>query len=173
MLAVVTDMRREDKTCYLKPDTPLLQYYQFPDFLLKIPVSHTAKLLYMVLYDRARLSQRNNWIDEEGRVYLVFPITELAAKTGRSVSAVKAGLNELINENLLEKIRDGFGKPNRLFIRIPSDISPSYRQDSIPDTGGKWATKQMNRAITMRQNAYTGKRTAAFENYDYDGEDSF
>ena len=180
----ITAIEKEMKVhnCYLHQDTPLLQYYQFPEFLLKSPISQTAKLLYMILYDRARLSQRNNWADEDGRIYLVFPILEMAAKTGRSVSAVKAGLNELLQADLLEKSRIGFGKPNRLYIRIPSDFSPSERLDSNPDTVGKPAPKQMNRVITQRQNAwssfrsfpqYTGKRARAFENYDYDGEDSF
>ena len=68
------------KNWYLTQETPLPQYYQFPEFLLKARVSQTAKLLYMVLYDRARLSQRNNWTDEAGRIYLIFPIIELAAK---------------------------------------------------------------------------------------------
>ena len=73
-------------------------------------------------------------------------------------------------------------KPNRLYVRIPSDSSPSERLDSDPDTVGKPSPKQMNRVITQRQNAwssyrsfpqYTGKRASAFENYDYNGEDSF
>ena len=90
---MMSDKESQFKSCYLTQETPLPQYYQFPEFLLKAPVSQTAKILYMVLYDRARLSQRNNWTDEVGRIYLIFPIIELAAKTGRSVSAVKAGLS--------------------------------------------------------------------------------
>ena len=183
MPALITETTETQvKSCYLYQDTPFLQYYQFPEFLLRLPVSQTAKILYMVLYDRARLSQRNHWIDDDGRIYLIFPVIELAAKTGRSVSAVKAGLNELLQAGLLEKVRVGFGKPNRLYVRIPSDSSPSERLDSNPDTAGKPAPKQMNRVITQRQNAwssyrsfpqYTGKRAGAFENYNYDGEDSF
>lgn len=182
MATAVIEEKSQVKSCYLYQDTPFLQYYQFPEFLLKLPVSQTAKILYMILYDRARLSQRNNWADEDGHIYLVFPILEMAAKTGRSVSAVKAALNELLQADLLKKVRVGFGKPNRLYVRIPSDFSPSERLDSNPDTVGKPAPKQMNRVITQRQNAwssyrsspqYTGKRARAFENYDYDGEDSF
>lgn len=101
---IMTKQEPQVKSWYLTQETPLPQYYQFPEFLLKAPVSQTAKILYMVLYDRARLSQRNNWTDDAGRIYLVFPIIELAAKTGRSVSAVKAGLNELLAADLLEKL---------------------------------------------------------------------
>ena len=49
------------------------KYYQFPTFLIQLTISQTAKLIYMVLYDRARLSQKNDWIDEEGYVYTVYP----------------------------------------------------------------------------------------------------
>ncbi len=175
---------------YLSPDTPVLQYFQFPEFLLKIPVSQTAKILYMILYDRARLSQKNKWVDEDQRIYLIYPITELAKTIGRSISAVKSGLNELLQADLLEKRKVGFGKPNRLYIKVPSEnrlsewsenrLSKSHNSD-LP-TDRKQPPNQLNitsNNITnnWRSNRsfsnYTGKRTRSFESYDYKGEDSF
>ena len=52
----ITAIEEEMKVhnCYLYQDTPVIQYYQFPEYLLKAPVSQTAKILYMVLYDRAK-----------------------------------------------------------------------------------------------------------------------
>lgn len=47
----------------------MLQYFQFPKFLLKLRISQTAKFLYMILYDRARISRKNSWIDKYGNVY--------------------------------------------------------------------------------------------------------
>ncbi len=35
-------------------------------------VSTDAKLLYGILLDRMNLSARNNWLDKEGRVYIIF-----------------------------------------------------------------------------------------------------
>ena len=179
---MMSDKESQFKSCYLTQETPLPQYYQFPEFLLKAPVSQTAKILYMVLYDRARLSQRNNWTDEVGRIYLIFPIIELAAKTGRSVSAVKAGLNELLAANLLEKMRCGFGSPNRLYVKVPSENSPSVSLNYDCHMDGTQAPKQVKKTNKQNQNAwssyrsasrYTGKRASAFEDYSYDGEDSF
>lgn len=37
-------------------------------------VSTDAKLLYGILLDRMNLSARNGWLDEEGRVYIIFTI---------------------------------------------------------------------------------------------------
>ena len=163
MAIAAIEEKSKVKNGYLYQDTPFLQYYQFPEFLLRLPVSQTAKSLYMVLYDRARLSQRNHWIDDDGRIYLVYPVIELAAKTGRSVSAVKAGLNELLQAGLLEKVRVGFGKPNRLYVRIPSDFRPAkYRRSKGPnsdrDAGGKPTPKQMNRTITQNQKGRSASR---------------
>lgn len=49
----------------------------------------------MLLYDRARISRKNNWTDECGRVYVVFPIEELSQKTEKCKSSVKKALKEL------------------------------------------------------------------------------
>ena len=50
---------------YLKPNMPLPQYLPYARFLLNTDLSHTAKLLYTLLLDRATLSQKNNWVDEQ------------------------------------------------------------------------------------------------------------
>ena len=56
---------------YLTADTPLPQYLPYARFLLDTDLSHTAKLLYTLLLDRATLSKKNNWIDAQGRSYVV------------------------------------------------------------------------------------------------------
>ena len=40
---------------YLKEESVFPPYLQFPEFLMNLPISQTAKITYMVLYDRARL----------------------------------------------------------------------------------------------------------------------
>lgn len=41
-----------------------IPYFQYPKFLLELQLSQNAKLLYMLLYDRARISQKNEWMDK-------------------------------------------------------------------------------------------------------------
>lgn len=67
---------------YMKESEQMLQYFQFPKFLLKLPISQNAKFLYMILYDRARISRKNSWIDKYGNVYLIFPIERAEWKSG-------------------------------------------------------------------------------------------
>lgn len=68
---------------YIRPGTQFPKYFQFPEFLLRAPISQTAKLAYMVLYDRARLSMKNDWV-ADGKIYTVYPIADLAETLGKS-----------------------------------------------------------------------------------------
>ena len=44
---------------FLKSDSNLPPYMAYPRFLLDVDISETAKLVYMLLLDRARLSMKN------------------------------------------------------------------------------------------------------------------
>ena len=93
---------------YMKESEQMLQYFQFPKFLLKLRISQTAKFLYMILYDRARISRKNSWIDKYGNVYLIFPIEELSAQIGKCKSNVKIPSDEiglqLVENKAVEKM---------------------------------------------------------------------
>ena len=62
----------------------------------------------MLLYDRARLSQMNNWLDENGRIYVIYPITELIKHIGKCRSSIKSALKELDEAGLLVRRSGGF-----------------------------------------------------------------
>ena len=99
---------------YMKESEQMLQYFQFPKFLLKLRISQTAKFIYMVLYDRARISRKNSWIDKYGNVYLIFPIDELSVQIDKCKSSVKTALKELDDVGLLVRRSGGFSKPQRI-----------------------------------------------------------
>ena len=106
---------------YMKESEQMLQYFQFPKFLLKLSISQNAKFLYMILYDRARISRKNSWIDKYGNVYLIFPIEELSVQIDKCKTSVKTALKELDDMGLLVRRYGGFSKPNHLYVKIPSD----------------------------------------------------
>ena len=95
-------------------DTPLPIYLPYPRFLLKMEISQTAKLLYSLLLDRSTLSQKNKWQDDEGRIYIIYPIAEIAEILDKGSTTIKGALNELDMAGLLERERGGFSAPNRL-----------------------------------------------------------
>ena len=82
---------------YIRADTTLPAYLPYPRFLLKMEISQTAKLLYALLLDRSTLSQKNGWQDGEGRIFIVYPVAEIAEMldkgcTSRAFRTGTAGL---------------------------------------------------------------------------------
>ena len=104
---------------YLKPNMPLPQYLPYARFLLDTDLSHTARLLYTLLLDRATLSQKNNWIDTQGHIYVIYPLSHLAKDLGCCISSVTRAFFELENAQLAERVRSGFSKPNRILLKVP------------------------------------------------------
>ena len=105
----------------MRADTRLPPYLPYPRFLPQTALTQTAKLLYALLLDRATLSQSNGWLDEGGRIYLVFSIEKIAAALDRSPMIVKTALSELEDAGLIERRRSGFSLT--IFTRAGS-ISP-------------------------------------------------
>ena len=104
---------------YLKPNMPLPQYLPYARFLLDTDLSHTAKLLYTLLLDRATLSQKNNWMDAQGRIYVVYPLSKLSKDLRYSLSSITRAFAELENAQLVERIRSEFSKPSRILLKVP------------------------------------------------------
>ena len=104
---------------YIMADTPLPLFLPYPRFLLKMEISQTAKLLYALLLDRSTLSQKNKWQDDEGRIYIIYPIAEIAEILDKGSTTIKGALNELDMAGLLERERGGFSAPNRLYVNVP------------------------------------------------------
>lgn len=101
---------------------PLPQYLPYARFLLDINLSHTAKLLYTLLLDRATLSKKNNWVDSQGHIYVVYPLSNLAKDLGCCVSSVTRSFTELERAELTERVRSGFSKPSHILLKVPHTV---------------------------------------------------
>ena len=88
----------------------------FPRALTGFPVSSTAKVMYCRMLD-AMLS--NGQEDENGILFICFPVTAIAAVLSRSPMTVKRSLNELETAGLIMRVRQGVGEPNRIYVLIP------------------------------------------------------
>lgn len=97
------------------------QFYMMPKWLMTRQISSDAKLLYVYILDRYRLSLKNGWVDENGEAYCYFKRTEMSECLGISENTTKAKVDELMKEGLLEEVRQGLGKPNRLYLCTPTD----------------------------------------------------
>ena len=124
-------------TQFLTQSSPIPPYMAFPRFLLdKDGLNETAKILYTILLDRARLSQKNDgWTDEQGHVFIFFPIKSLAETMHKSEMSVKTALNALEKENLIARKRQGAGFPNRIYVKYPPEaLNQTDRIFSVKQT---------------------------------------
>lgn len=80
-------------------------------------LSMEAVLLYGILLDRTELSRKNEWIDKEGRVYIIYTLEELMEVTGRCKNTILALMRKLVKIGLLEQKRQGRGLPNILYVK--------------------------------------------------------
>ncbi|HEL9617794.1 TPA: replication initiator protein A [Streptococcus suis] len=95
------------------------QFYQFPQWLLEEPcnkLSHRAMLMYMLLWDRRGLSEKNGWYDKDGKVYIYFTNEQFMEILKCSKQTVVTTKEELREFDLLREVRQGVNKPNRLYI---------------------------------------------------------
>lgn len=83
-------------------------------------ISCEAKILYGLMLDRMGLSIKNQWLDSEGRVYIIFTIEDVMNMLGcRSQKAVRL-MKELdlsTGIGLIEKKRIGLGRPNIIYVK--------------------------------------------------------
>lgn len=96
-------------------------YYQIPqelfvNSLYKEKLNSDSKILYAFLLDRLSLSQRNHWLDEYGRVYLIFTREEVQNKLCLSEKTVTKAFKQLLEVNLISEKRQGLGKPNLICV---------------------------------------------------------
>ena len=116
-------------TQYLDETNAMPEYMPYPKFLLKMELTPTAKLVYVLLLDRFTLSKKNGWKDEDGRVYLVYTIENLAESVGVSRNSIKTALNDLEETGLIQRKRQGFSTPYRIYIMIPEKARAAEKKD--------------------------------------------
>ena len=87
-------------------------------------LSDSAKVTYAILNDRVSLSIKNNWIDDNGDIYFIFTNESLQNILDKSKNTITKIKKELQEVGLLEQIRTGFNKPNKLYLHdIETNIS--------------------------------------------------
>lgn len=137
-------------THYLHSDSRIPEYMAFPRFLLeRTSLSETAKIVYMILLNRAKLSQKNDgWTDERGRIFIYYPIKDIAATIHKSEMSVKTALSALEKDKLIDRQHQGVGKANRIFVKIPVERKRSVRQTEKCPCSGKKAVCQEERKLS-------------------------
>ena len=103
-------------------------------------MSTDAKTLYGILLDRMGLSVKNGWLDEQGRVYIIFPVQEVMDALGCADNKATKLFRELEKFGLIERKRRGLGKPNLIYVKNFAD--PRFRNREKNGSGAADSVQQ-------------------------------
>ena len=148
------------------------QFYKFEKWILAEKslkkLSPTAKLLYMVLCDREQLSLKNykDFTDKEGCLFQYFDQEKASELLGVSLTAIKKAFKDLQEFKLIESVRQGLGKPNRLYIlefEVTEDTLKelSYenkKASTVPPVKADNKNNDFNNSIPQNNKKYTSKK---------------
>ena len=125
---------------YYGKEAENFSFFRIPKLLFTDPIftklSSDAKVLYGILLDRMNLSMKNNWIDEENKVYIIFTIEEIAEIMCCATQKATKILQELDDKKgigLIEKKRLGLGKPNILYVKNFIIQETNEQENSVQD----------------------------------------
>ena len=95
-------------------------------------LSSDAKVLYGLMLDRMALSIRNNWVDNEGKVYIIFTLEQVMEYMNCGKDKGVKILAELDTDKgigLIERVKRGLGKPTIIYVK-----SFEYRKEKVLDS---------------------------------------
>lgn len=99
-------------------------FYKIPKLLFTEEyfkkISVEAKVLYGLMLDRMSLSVKNEWLDTEGRAYIYYSLDDIMEALGCSNKKAITIMKELDSDagiGLIEKKRQGQGKPTMIYIK--------------------------------------------------------
>ena len=132
---------------FLKKGHRFKDYMFYPRFLLDMELSESAKLIYILLLDRGRLSSTHpEWADERGNVFVIFDIADLSACSRKSKRTVTAALQELETADLIHREKQIIGQRRRIYIKLKPDTLPPSHRKNRPHTLAE------NRPHTLAEN---------------------
>lgn len=120
-------------------DAEQFTYFRIPRQLITNPmfkyISTDAKLLYGMLLDRMGLSVKSEWYDADGRVFIYYTVEEICEDLtcGRD-KAMKllAELDVGKGIGLIERIKQGQGKPTKIYVKRFTTGTVTPRQKRVP-----------------------------------------
>ena len=109
---------------YYGVEAEQFSFYRVPRLLIKGQrfkgLSSDAKLLYGLMLDRMALSMKNGWLDGENKAYIHYTIENIMEDLGCAKATCTKVLAELDSKKgigLIEKKRQGLGKPDIIYVK--------------------------------------------------------
>ena len=99
----------------------LFSYFRIPKALFQDhrfrQLSTDARTLYGILLDRMSLSVKNGWLDEQGRVYIIYTVREVQESLFCAEHKAVKLFRELEQLDLIERKRRGLGRPSLIYVK--------------------------------------------------------
>lgn len=134
-------------------------FYQIPKELFVNTyyknLNSDSKLLYSLLLDRLSVSMKNEWIDEEGNIFLIFSRKEAGEKLNLSDKTVTKAFKQLSDVKLIYEKKQGFKKNNIIYVGKINHISTSniMNRKNYDSRNGK-NTSQESEILRCNKNKY-------------------
>lgn len=91
-------------------------------------LSTTAKVLYSLMLDRLKYAAQNRWIDQKGKLYVIYPKREMINDLNSTRYRVDYAVSELKSMGNMVRIVKDNGRPNRFYI---NDISKKEEENAV------------------------------------------
>nr|WP_325259318.1 DUF6017 domain-containing protein [uncultured Oscillibacter sp.] len=93
------------------------RFYRVPKALFGGELSLEATTLYSLMLDRVGLSVKNGWLDSLGRVFIYFVQKDVQKFLRCGHNRATAFMRELERFGLIERKRQGLGKPAMIYVK--------------------------------------------------------
>lgn len=121
-------------------NTEDFSFFRIPRALVKDErfrsLSTDSKLLYGLMLDRVGLSLQNGWQAAAGRAFVYFTLEEIQATLACGHNKAVRLLSELEQYALIERVKQGQGKPAKIYVKkiptVDADSGEDTESDSVP-----------------------------------------
>ena len=117
----MSDIKSLELDYFYGMQAEMFSFLRIPKFLIKDgrfeKMSNEAKILFGLLLDRMSLSMKNQWFDDENRVYIIYTVDEIMIDLCIGTQKCVKLLKELVNFGLIERKKQGFSKPDVIYVK--------------------------------------------------------
>lgn len=131
------------KTTPYKPLAKLVgmkNFTQIPNEIIsapyeELPISDSARFLFIRMIQQNSLSILNEWKDSKGKIYFYLCRDKYAESIKKTRKTVSKYFKELKDNNMINEVRQGQNKPNRVYILREKDwMCNNYPSGSVKST---------------------------------------
>ena len=144
------------------------RYYQVPVAFFTNPyyreLSNDSKMAYAILKNRLILSIKNNWLDNDGAVYIFYTQDKLSEIMNISRRTVARVIIQLKENNLIDVVQQGRGLPAKIYVKklkpntnaSKNDfIESNNKQDTIDEIKEEKQVKEKSKTENKQQEYFS------------------